>query len=416
MSAVSVPVKLRTQVLVYWLIALVACVFAAAFGFAIATQSPFEPLIRQALIGLLSLPALWLCARAIGETLGWLWLGSAALELPQPLQVGVPQQGQIVIGRGGAAEGISVLVRCQTVSIQQRGGKTETSVATRWTAPVPFSFTGTALALTFDLPADQPPSEPPLRSGTYHRWRLDVKKPGFGGFDFSLDLAVGAAPPEVLAKLVAQRQQRVHALAQEALAGRTGTAAAAAVAEGLLPSAITVDNGAQGLVLDFAPGRYGKMALSLLLFGALFSMMVVLFVYLGRRPGQKAPPLIFHFVFGLFGGGMLAGGFYMIGQRIRTAIDAAGVHTRRSWFFLTSDTQVAARDIREVSATSTMSSGETRFYTLRVLDYNGRWTTIGNGIPGEYGAQYLREVAAGKLGVAAGTVTAGTGSFKGRNS
>jgi hypothetical protein len=397
MAGQSIPARLGSQAAGYWAIALTVGAILGAISYSLESKSGLAPLTTAALLVLLALPTLWLCLRALGETRGWLALGSAALELPQALQLGVPLRARLVLGRAAAIEGLSVQVRCQTISIQHNGGKTERSVSTRWSAVLPFTPESGALELNFDLPADQPPSEPAATSGTYHRWQLKVCQPGFGGYDFSLELPVAPAPAELLAKVRAGRLAHVHELAQAALGGRTDTAAA----EGLLPAAIVVDNGAQGLVLDFQPARYGTVAPTLLLIGTMFLLAVALFVYLGGHAAKGGPPLIFHIVFGLFGVGLTGFGLYLGGQRIHSVIDRDGVRTRSAWFFLERRRQVARANIREVTIDSSLRSGETAFYSLRVRDYDGRPTTIGNGIPGEYGALFLREVVAGKLGLAA---------------
>jgi hypothetical protein len=402
MAAVSIPAKLARQVAVYWLIALGVGAVSALLAYGLATKSPLHDLALRAVLAALALPTVLVCVRALGETLGWLSLGAVSLELPQSLQLGVPLRARLAMSPGVRTAGIGLRVRCQTISIQRSSNKTEMSRYTRWAAPLPANPTGAGLEIGFDLPADEPATEPPVRSGTYHRWLLDVKKSGFGGFSFSLDLPVEPPPPEVLEKFRAAREAHIHALAKDALAGH----ADAAAAEGLLPAAIAVDNGPQGLVLDFSPARYRSIALPMLCFGAIFGAMVPLFIYLGHVPGKAPPPLIFHIVFGLFGGGMLWIGIYLSGQRIRSVIDRSGIRTRSSWFSIGSERTVEADNIKSLVSSSSLRSGEKSYYSLAVVDRDGRSTTIGSGIPGEYGAQYLREIVAGKLGLEPSKVVA----------
>lgn len=393
MAAVSIPVKLRGRVILAWIIALVLAGFALAFG-AAAFNAPGQaaPLVTSGVLALLAAIAL---ARALGFSIGWLSLGAATLELPDTLRLGVPLQARLVLQRPRPLDGFSFLLRCQTISRSRVGNNSSSSVSTRWSARPPVSAAASAMLIRLDLPADLPPSEPALRDGTWHRWRLEVKQPGFGGIGFSLDLPVQPAPPEVLARLAQVQASHVHELVRRTLAGQ----ADAANQDGLLPRAIRVSLAPPGLVLELGTARYRGAALTLVLVGIMFTGLPLAVHYLSRLPGaHTSGPAFILPLFALIGCPVLLGGLYLAGQRQRLEVGPARLDSRTHWLLFSSGRQVPLDQLKDLLVDSTMSVGETRLYTLRALSYDGRKLKLCGGIAGELAAQYVRELVLKKLG------------------
>lgn len=217
----------------------------------------------------------------------------------------------------------------------------------------------------FPVPAGLPASTPP--SSDHYVWSLHLAA-DVPGVDLSRDIEIPVFATGKSSGVAARvRESQAESLAH-------------------LENLMNLERVAGGVAMDYRAGRAWKGGAGLVLFGALFALMPAWMLFGDESPGGFTAA-IFVGVFGLFAVGLVAGGLWMIGNRLCVRIDAATVESRRFLYGIPVGTRRAPRDpaMRLVACRSgSMSSGSTvtLFYRLAVQWGQGEEIPAGDGFRG----------------------------------
>lgn len=325
-----------------------------------------------------------LLAWAIHATLAARRFGELVLRLdPHPGSIGGDVGGMIDLPiPHDPARTFRVSLACMHVYVRRSGKERETKHDPVWSDTRDFfaerSPDGNSrLHFRFIVPDSLPQSAAP--DSDYHEWTLQFEC-ALPGVDLSRDFTVP-----------------VFATAQKSLvAPRVQESQAESLAH--LEALMNLEQIPGGISLDFRAGRSIGGALAVLAFGLLFSAVPVLIGMLADDIPLFVKSM-FVGIFGLVGGGCVAGGLWMLGNRLQVFIDGMEARTRRSLFGIPVRERACPRAsvagiVAVRGGTMTAGSKVTVFYALELKLSDGRTVAIGDGFRG-YGEA---ERAAGAIG------------------
>lgn len=331
---------------------------------------------------------LLLLAWAVRATISARRFGELVLRLdPHPGSIGGDVGGMIDLPLPyDDTRAVSMTLSCIHVYTRRSGKDSETRrdpvwSDTRWFLGEPTVDGKSRVHFRFAVPAGLPVSTPP--SGDYHEWKVDLGC-ALPGVDLSRSFAV----PVFATATKTRVGPRVRESQAESLAH--------------LETLMNATQIPGGVAMDYHAGRSWKGGLGILLFGALFAAVPVFMYHAAGTPFLVR--LLFTLVFGLVGVGCVAGGLWMIGNRLQVEIDAAGARLRRDLFGVrVGDRELARSALAGIVArrSGSMSSGSqvTVFYELALRTTAGELRVIGDGFRGYGEAQRAAETIAAFTGL-----------------
>ncbi len=313
-----------------------------------------------------------LLAWAIHATISARRFGELVLQLdPHPGSIGGDVGGMIDVPIDhDPARAITVSLTCLHVYVRGSGKNRETRRDPVWSDTRYFlgeisPQSQTRVNFRFAVPDGLPVSSAP--GSDYHEWVLRVEC-ALPGVDLSREFSIP-----------------VFATAQKMrLASRVRESQAESLAH--LESLMNLEQTPGGISLDFRAGRNIGSAVAVFIFGVIFTAVpVLMWLY-----GNDIPALIkviFLGIFGLIGVGCMAGGFWMLGNRLQVFFDSAGVRIKRTLFGIPVSERVVAREsiaglVAARGGSMTVGSKVTVFYGLALKLTDGSTKDIGDGLRG----------------------------------
>ncbi|MFZ5723551.1 MAG: DUF3592 domain-containing protein [Pseudomonadota bacterium] len=356
--------------LMLWVFALLWCAISGVASMAILDGIRWQENPAVLFVLLFDAIGLALLAWAIHATLAARRFGEPVLRLdPHPGSIGGDVGGMLdlPVPHDGSRT-FAVTLACVHVYARRSGKDRETRRDPVWSDTRHFLSEPTVdgnsrVHFLFAVPEGLPVSTPP--SDDCHEWKIDVDC-ALPGVDLSRSFAIPVFATTTKSRLAPRvRESQLESLAH-------------------LESLMNLTQVPGGVTLDFPAGRSWRGGVGVLAFGALFAI-VPLFMYYTDVPWFVG--LLFGGIFGLVGLLCVAGGLWMIGNRLRVHIDRNEARVRNDLFGLRVSERTLPRSglagIVIVRAGSmTVGNKVTVFYDLQLKTVDGKTVRIGDGCRG----------------------------------
>ena len=256
----------RKELITHWVGAAIMNALGLPVGWVALFGDRDLPVYLQVVLPSFTLLGLLILFVAVRESLRWRRFGRLEMTLdPLPGSIGGHVGGSLELPlHQAAASDCRVMLMCirdRLVKTKDGSSRSESVEWARETLPdLGRSGSGVRLRFTFEVPEGLPPSEEP--SDDYHKWviRVQADLPG-ADLDQVFEVPALLVDPPL--------QAREPALAE----------ATAAEALELSPRVVRVHRSRGGLTLYFPAGRGGLGGIMLLIFGAVFALMMLLGLY-----------------------------------------------------------------------------------------------------------------------------------------
>ena len=256
----------RKELITHWVGAAIMNALGLPVGWVALFGDRDLPVYLQVVLPSFTLLGLLILFVAVRESLRWRRFGRLEMTLdPLPGSIGGHVGGSLELPlHQAAASDCRVMLMCirdRLVKTKDGSSRSESVEWARETLPdLRRSGSGVRLRFTFEVPEGLPPSEEP--SDDYHKWviRVQADLPG-ADLDQVFEVPALLVDPPL--------QAREPALAE----------ATAAEAPELSPRVVRVHRSRGGLTLYFPAGRGGLGGIMLLIFGAVFALMMLLGLY-----------------------------------------------------------------------------------------------------------------------------------------
>ncbi len=315
---------------------------------------------------------------AIKATLRWRRFGPTLLQLdPFPGDLGGIVGGSVELKLPyDPKTRFTAVLTCNHVYTRDTGDSRETVRDAKWqdeqVAVVEPGMRGTRVRFAFDTPADTPQSADPDDDG--YEWTVNLRSE-MAGVDFDRDWKI----PVFLTRARA---------AAESVTPQPKPRHQAPVP--LPENIVTVRETGAGMEFDYPRSRRTGMALSIIVFGLVFSSVLY-----ARLLFDFDIPLIFPIVFGLFGTLLLLSGLYFLGHSLRVIVAPDGLHVDKNVYGINFKRYVARDDIAKLGKRITMQQKSgTRTsarYSLQAKTRSGQSLSIGDSLPSASSAQEILE-------------------------
>ena len=228
---------------------------------------------------------------------------------------------------------------------------------------------GTRCAFRFAIPDDVPESE--KSSSNYHYWLLQMEC-ALPGIDFKRNFTVPIFNNDVpqFSSLKAEYAKQSNPLSE--------------APEGTVKIIKTTN----GLQFYYPWYRHAKMAIMLMIFGAVFAAI-------GHYIGKEDGSFIFPVVFGGFGILMACMGLYVIGNTLTTTVNREGIQTIRNIYGFRFQRKLLKDEIvgleREINSQMQGGSNYQVFYSIIAHSKDKRKITIADTLEGSRLADFVEQ-------------------------
>lgn len=354
-----------------WFIALIWCGISG-----IATVAGYDEFVNKQntaalLVLLFDVVGIGLLYWAIHATLAARRFGELVLRLdPHPGSIGGDVGGMIDIPVAHSDQrAVAMTLTCMHVYTRRSGKNSETRRDALWSDTRYFFGEPTMdgksrVHFAFAVPDGLPVST--AADNDYHEWTLSLacELPGVDlSRSFEIPVFATAAKTRLLSRV---RESQEESLAH-------------------LETLMNLQQIAGGVSMDYRAGRHWQGGLGIILFGLVFGAVPVFMFYVDDMAGFA--PVMFGVIFGLVALACVAGGLWMLGNRLQVAIDETGLRLQRHLFGVPVQTLTVPRHdlagihaVRAGSATS--GSKVTVYYSLQLKLNDGSLHGIGDGFRG----------------------------------
>jgi hypothetical protein len=233
---------------------------------------------------------------------------------------------------------------------------------------------GFRLPVGFTLPADAPESGMNEDNEIQHTWKLVLKVPGTAiHSEFEIPVFRTAKSPPVTAGNAAPLAKSIH------------DGVAADLPDLLAANRIRAEFDAAGIPVRIhcPPARHRAMIVFLIIFDMIWTGAAVLLV-------KQNAPLIFLVVWPVSAAAIWLSVIWQLLHQRTVTLDAAGLQVRNRLGPFGWNRDFTKSRVISFSHDSNMSSGNTRYYRVRLEDVLGKKTTLVDGITGSNAAEALK--------------------------
>ncbi len=335
---------------------------------------------------------LFMFHQAIKETLAWKKFGKTPLTMtPFPGQLGGVVGGYVDVPVPYyAMHEVKVSLSCMHHYTERRGGETESTSEVLWQDDISVrskpSAIGSRLHFEFQPPADLPETEPDSKN--YHGWDVQISLPLEGSnFERKFTIPVIRASEQTIASSARYSRPSIDQIAP------TVTSSDSAI-----PQISAVLGGTQFLYPQY---RNKGLGIGLMIAGAL----ITVFLWFMREGFVDFLPMTSMIFFGfaeLIAMAVFAFGLFMMSNTLTVDVGLSGVNVRHKIFGFDFGGEIERSTIADIVAEKSGSSSDgkssTVWYSLKLIQKDGKDSNVGDTLEGYSYAQKVRQQMIEALG------------------
>lgn len=344
---------------------------------------------EAAVVFLFPIVGLVLLGMSIRATRQWQRFGKTPLVLdPFPGSIGGQVGGQISVNLPYSnANKFAVSLSCRKSYITGSGKNRRRTEKVLWQSEgichQERGPKGTRLKFRFDVPADQPETEPSDQK-SYILWKVNVNA-ALTGADFEREYTIPVFQTESPAFSSILESTEQHHLTQ-------------AQAEEGIYSVAQIKTEETGIRAYFPALQRPAPGISLVLFGAVFTAA-------GLFAGHMGAPLMFPIIFSSVGSGIFFGGVFYLAKSLDVTVNSSGITSRRFLFGYPITTRLIDADLIktiDIVQGSTMQHGNktTVIYQIVASSHAGKKAKLAERLTKRLEAERLKEMYEMYLGFA----------------
>ena len=335
---------------------------------------------------------LFMIYQAVNETLAWKKFGKTPLTMtPFPGQLGGVVGAYVDLPIPYDAEHeAKVSLSCMHYYWEKRGSESESTSEAIWqdnisvrTTP---SASGSRIHFEFQPPGDLPESE--LERKDHHGWDVQISMPLEGSdFERKFTIPVIKASELVIASSARYARPSVKKISQSEES-----------TDSLIPQISSFSGGAR---FHYPQFRNKGLGVGLIIAGMLISVFL-LFMRQGFADFLPVTSMIFFGFAELIVVAMLIGGLYLISNSLTVDVDSAGVNIRHKMPGFSFGGEIERSSIADFVAEKSASSSDGKsirvWYSLKLIQKDGKETSVGDTLEGYSYAQGIRQQMIENLG------------------
>ena len=330
--------------------------------------------------------------QAIKETLAWKKFGKTPLMMtPFPGQLGGVVGGYVDVPVPyDASHEVKVSLSCMHYYWTKRGSETESTSEALWQDDITVrskpSAIGSRLHFEFQPPADLPETEP--ESKDHHGWDVQISLP-LEGSDFERKFTIPVINPceQAIASTARYSRPSIDQISHDTTSS-----------DSTIPLISAVPGGTQFLYPQY---RNKGLGIGLMLAGV-FITVFLWFMREGFTDFLPVTSLIFFGFAELIAVAVSAFGLFMMSNTLTVDVGPSGVNVRHKAFDFNFGGEIELSTIADIVAEKSGSSSDgqssTVWYSLKLIQKDGKDSTVGDTLEGYSYAQKIRQQMIEALG------------------
>ena len=335
---------------------------------------------------------LFMIHQAIKETLAWKRFGKTPLTMtPFPGQLGGVVGGYVDVPVPyDAAHEIKISLSCMHYYWEKRGGESESVSEAIWQDDISArskpSALGSRLHFEFRPPADLPETEPDSKD--HHGWDVQISLPLEGSdFERKFTIPVIRASDQAIASSARYARPSIDQISQNTTSSDTA-----------IPQIRAIPGGTR---FHYPQFRNKGMGIGLIVAGMLISVFL-LFMRQGFEHFLPVTSLIFFGLAELIVLAMMIGGLYLISNTLTVDVSPSGVNVKHKVTSFNFGGEIERSTIADIVAEKSGSSSDGNssrvWYSLKLIQKDGKDSTVGDTLEGYSYAQKIRQQMIEALG------------------